>query len=150
MRGQDGRRNHFRKKTGGAAICQRRFREHFIRDDSDYARHFDTIHYNPVKPEHLSIKNSPAGQQESQFLTLNEMDKRYIKTVFRQTGYCKKQTAKILDIGLNTLKRKLTEISCYSQDDRWVSILDTFNSKFFQYLLKNLFKGCPFWIPFLI
>ena len=112
--GQDGRRNPSRKKTGEAAIWQRRFWEHLIRDDSDYARHFDTIHYNPVKPEHVSIKNSPAGPQESQFLTLNEMDKRYIKTVFKQTGYRKKQTAKILGIGLNTLKRKLTEISCYS------------------------------------
>ncbi len=48
--GQDGGRNHSRKKTGGAAIWQRRFREHLIKDDSDYARHFDTIHYNPVKP----------------------------------------------------------------------------------------------------
>ena len=28
---------------------QRRFWEHFIRDDADYARHMDYIHFNPVK-----------------------------------------------------------------------------------------------------
>ena len=67
-----------------------------------------------IKFEHSGLKSSSISQQEPQFLTLNEMDKRYIKTVFRQTGYRKKQTAKILGIGLNTLKRKLTEISCYS------------------------------------
>ena len=47
--GQEGRRNDSRKKRGEAAIWQRRFWEHSIRDDSDYARHFNYIHYNPVK-----------------------------------------------------------------------------------------------------
>lgn len=30
-------------------IWQRRFWEHLIRDDADYAQHVDYIHYNPVK-----------------------------------------------------------------------------------------------------
>lgn len=30
-------------------VWQRRFWEHTIRDESDLARHFDYIHYNPVK-----------------------------------------------------------------------------------------------------
>ena len=30
-------------------IWQRRFWEHLIRDDTDFKRHFDYIHYNPVK-----------------------------------------------------------------------------------------------------
>jgi hypothetical protein len=36
-------------KKGERGIWQRRFREHAIRDDADYAVHCDYIHYNPVK-----------------------------------------------------------------------------------------------------
>ena len=32
-----------------SAVWQRRFLEHQIRDESDFARHIDYIHYNPVK-----------------------------------------------------------------------------------------------------
>ncbi len=38
-----------RKKRGERLIWQRRFWEHKIRDDRDYAYHCDYIHYNPVK-----------------------------------------------------------------------------------------------------
>ncbi len=43
-----------RAETGKAArkernVWQRRYWEHLIRDDRDYARHLDYIHYNPVK-----------------------------------------------------------------------------------------------------
>jgi putative transposase len=30
-------------------LWQRRFWEHALRDENDYARHFDYLHYNPVK-----------------------------------------------------------------------------------------------------
>jgi putative transposase len=43
------RRSAVRAKRGERAIWQRRFWEHAIRDDEDYARHLDYIHYNPVK-----------------------------------------------------------------------------------------------------
>jgi len=36
-------------------LWQGRFWEHTIRDDADYAHHFDYIHYNPVK--HGWVKN---------------------------------------------------------------------------------------------
>lgn len=36
-----------RRREGG--IWQRRYWEHLIRDDNDYARHVDYIHFNPVK-----------------------------------------------------------------------------------------------------
>lgn len=42
-------RNESRKKRGEAAIWQRRFWEHAIRDESDLSRHIDYIHFNPVK-----------------------------------------------------------------------------------------------------
>lgn len=41
--------NASRRKRGEAAIWQRRFWEHTIRDESDFGRHLDYIHYNPVK-----------------------------------------------------------------------------------------------------
>ena len=47
--GSEGRRNQSRKRTGEAAVWQRRFRQHMIRDEDDFRRHFHYIHYNPVQ-----------------------------------------------------------------------------------------------------
>ena len=38
-----------RNPNGELALWQRRFWEHTIRDDGDFARHVDYIHFNPVK-----------------------------------------------------------------------------------------------------
>jgi REP-associated tyrosine transposase len=38
-----------RRPNGDLAVWQSRFWEHTIRDDDDYARHVDYIHFNPVK-----------------------------------------------------------------------------------------------------
>jgi putative transposase len=38
-----------RQKRGERGVWQRRFWEHMIRDEDDFERHFDYIHYNPVK-----------------------------------------------------------------------------------------------------
>ncbi len=38
-----------RKKRGERGIWQRRYWEHLIRDDEDFAAHMDYIHINPVK-----------------------------------------------------------------------------------------------------
>jgi putative transposase len=38
-----------RLQKGERGIWQRRFWEHVIRDEGDYERHVDYIHYNPVK-----------------------------------------------------------------------------------------------------
>jgi putative transposase len=46
------RRSLVRRKRGERGIWQRRFWEHLIRDDLDYQRHIDYIHYNPVKHGH--------------------------------------------------------------------------------------------------
>lgn len=42
-------RNLSRSKRGERGIWQRRFWEHRIRDDEDYRRHVEYIHFNPVK-----------------------------------------------------------------------------------------------------
>ncbi len=38
-----------RKKRGERGIWQRRFWEHVIRDDADFAAHVDYVHFNPLK-----------------------------------------------------------------------------------------------------
>ena len=42
-------RSASRVGKGERGIWQRRFREHTIRDDRDYAAHVDYVHFNPVK-----------------------------------------------------------------------------------------------------
>ena len=42
-----------RLKKGERGIWQRRFWEHMIRDERDFAQHFDYIHFNPVKHRHV-------------------------------------------------------------------------------------------------
>ena len=43
------RRSRSRIKRGERGIWQRRYWEHLIRNDRDYQRHVDYIHWNPVK-----------------------------------------------------------------------------------------------------
>lgn len=43
------RRSASREEKGERGIWQRRYWEHLIRDDLDFARHVDYIHINPVK-----------------------------------------------------------------------------------------------------
>jgi len=38
-----------RHANGELALWQRRYWEHTVRNDDDFARHVDYIHYNPVK-----------------------------------------------------------------------------------------------------
>ena len=43
-----------RAQRAERGIWQRRYWEHTIRDETDFARHADYIHFNPVKHEHVS------------------------------------------------------------------------------------------------
>ncbi len=47
--GREGKRNDSRRRSGEAAVWQRRYWEHRIRDVDDFRRHVDYIHFNPVK-----------------------------------------------------------------------------------------------------
>jgi putative transposase len=53
-----------RKREAG--VWQRRYWEHTIRDDADYAAHMDYIHFNPVKH---GLAADPAAWPFSSFLT---------------------------------------------------------------------------------
>ncbi|MGR8934665.1 MAG: REP-associated tyrosine transposase [Gammaproteobacteria bacterium] len=48
------RRSPVRIAKGERGIWQRRFWECLIRDDDDYARHVDYVHFTPVKHRHVS------------------------------------------------------------------------------------------------
>lgn len=41
--------SHRRQTKGQGTLWQQRFWEHLIRDERDYARHFDYLHGNPLK-----------------------------------------------------------------------------------------------------
>jgi putative transposase len=47
------KRSKSRISKGERGIWQRRYWEHMIRDEYDYERHVDYIHYNPVKHGHV-------------------------------------------------------------------------------------------------
>jgi putative transposase len=55
MTGLDDKQNESHAKRNEAAVWQRRFWEHTIRDEADFHRHLDYIHFNPVK--HNLVKN---------------------------------------------------------------------------------------------
>lgn len=46
-------RTRSRLKRHESGLWQRRFWEHLIRDETDYRRHIDYIHWNPVKHNYL-------------------------------------------------------------------------------------------------
>jgi len=46
--------NASRQQKGERGIWQRRYWEHLIRDEQDYANHVDYIHHNPVKHGYVS------------------------------------------------------------------------------------------------
>lgn len=61
-----------KQKHRESTIWQRRFWEHQIRDDIDYAKHLDYLHYNPVKH---GLVNQAKDWQYSSF-------HRYVKNGF--------------------------------------------------------------------
>lgn len=48
------RRSTSREGKGERGIWQRRYWEHTLRDERDFERHYDYIHFNPVKHGHVS------------------------------------------------------------------------------------------------
>jgi putative transposase len=55
-------KSHFTR--GEATIWQRRFWEHYIRDDNDFDNHMNYLHYNPLKH---GLATRPADWQWSSF-----------------------------------------------------------------------------------
>lgn len=61
--GKQDEQNQSRLNKKEAALWQRRFWDHVIRDEIDYQNHFDYIHYNPV--HHGLVKNVASWQWSS-------------------------------------------------------------------------------------
>ncbi|WP_348637045.1 hypothetical protein [Methylomonas sp. UP202] len=60
-------RSSIRIKRHERGIWQRRFWEHTITDDADYAAHMNDIHYNPVKHGWaVTVKDLPEGIKVNQ------------------------------------------------------------------------------------
>jgi putative transposase len=57
-------------KRREACIWQRRYWEHFIRDEKDFQRHFDYLHFNPVKH---SLVNQVCDWKASSFFKYVEL-----------------------------------------------------------------------------
>ncbi len=57
-------RSAVRRARGERGIWQRRFWEHTIRNDDDYASHVDYVHFNPVKH---GLASAPAAWPYSSF-----------------------------------------------------------------------------------
>jgi len=57
-----------RKRDRRLGVWQRRFWEHLIRDDGDFERHCDYIHYNPVKHGYVSCPHSWAHSSFQRFV----------------------------------------------------------------------------------
>ena len=88
----DERRSVSRQEKGERGIWQRRYWEHTIRDELDYQRHVDYIHFNPVKHglvtsvrdwpyssfhrfvKHGVLSEDWAGMAESEVENFGEMD----------------------------------------------------------------------------
>jgi putative transposase len=82
-------RSASREKRGEAAIWQRRFWEHTVRDMDDFGRHLDYIHYNPVK--HGLVKDT-ADWPWSSF-------HRYVKMGYYEKGWGCFTDKEIKDLG---------------------------------------------------
>ena len=64
-----------RKSKRARGIWQRRFWEHVIRDELDYSRDLDYIHYNPVK--HGYVRSPSEWQYSSIHLPTSQVLKSY-------------------------------------------------------------------------
>ena len=102
-------RSCVRRADGERGIWQRRFWEHAIRDDADYATHMDYVHFNPVKhglvasggvavlhvqvvrptrSSILSIGSAAAFRMSRQANPANETSVGIRLRLFRPTVYC--------------------------------------------------------------
>jgi len=62
--GVEQRISEYRRQRGDHGVWQPRYWEHTIDNEHDFDRHFDYIHYNPVKHE---LASSPADWPHSSF-----------------------------------------------------------------------------------
>ena len=62
-------------KDGSKSVWQPRFYDHLIRDDDDFRRHLDYIHYNPVKHGFVAIPCEWPQSSFQRFVAIGWYDK---------------------------------------------------------------------------
>jgi len=72
--GGNGVMSNSRLKRGEAAIRQRRFWEHCIRDEKDHYRHLDYIHFNPVRHKYVNKPSEWVYSTFSKYVKLGYYD----------------------------------------------------------------------------
>ncbi|WP_432470391.1 REP-associated tyrosine transposase [Amphritea sp. HPY] len=76
-----------RLKKRERGIWQRRYWEHLIRDDQDYARHVDYIHFNPVKHGYVSRASEWPYSSIHRFIRNGILDMNWGAEAFDDSGY---------------------------------------------------------------
>jgi len=57
-------------KDGSKTVWQPRFYDHLIRDEDDFRRHLDYIHYNPVKHEYVATPREWSHSSFKRFVAI--------------------------------------------------------------------------------
>lgn len=68
------RRNASRVTKGERGIWQRRYWEHLIRNDGDYERHVDYVHFNPVKHGFVSRASDWSHSSIHRYIAMGVVD----------------------------------------------------------------------------
>ncbi len=76
--GTESWRSASRLRREERGVWQRRFWEHMIRDEDDYARHMDYIHYNPVKHGYASCPHTWPHSSFSKWIKEGVYDRQWL------------------------------------------------------------------------
>jgi putative transposase len=69
--------NQSRVSKGERGIWQRRYWEHLIRDEEDYRRHVDYIHYNPEKHGYVSRASDWSYSSIHRYIAAGTLDRNW-------------------------------------------------------------------------
>ncbi len=83
--------NASRIKRGERGIWQRRYWEHLIRDETDYARHVDYIHFNPVKHGYVDFAADWAYSSIHRYIAAGKITHDWGGDAREEGGYGERQ-----------------------------------------------------------
>ena len=81
------KRSASRAARGERGIWQRRYWEHLIRDERDYERHVDYIHYNPVKHGYANRAADWAYSSIHRYIARGMLDRNWGGDVLFEYGH---------------------------------------------------------------
>jgi putative transposase len=70
-------RSSSRHRQGARGVWQRRFWEHTITDGDDLRRHYDYVHYNPVKHKHVTCPHAWPHSSFHRFVAENRYERNW-------------------------------------------------------------------------